>query len=224
MEGIHRVDDTPVHKAIRECFVNAIIHADYKMDSGTLRIIKKGNEFFLSNPGCLKLPEEQIFRGGMSKTRNPHIQTMLRFVGYGDNAGSGFPTILKAWKEGLIKKPELIEDTIINEVTAHIVVKEKVGDSAQETIVFAQEINVPAQEINNSAQENDDFAQETGDSADITTKIMSLMLKNPYVTTREIAATLGKSTDSIKHLLSDMKKKNLIEHIGPTKKGEWIVH
>ena len=36
---------------------------------------------------------------------------MLRLVGFGDNAGSGFPTILDVWKsEGWIK-PELIEDT-----------------------------------------------------------------------------------------------------------------
>ena len=33
---------------------------------------------------------------------------MLRLVGFGDNAGSGFPTILDVWKlEGWIK-PELI--------------------------------------------------------------------------------------------------------------------
>lgn len=36
------------------------------------------------------------------------MQTMLRLVGFGDNAGSGFPTILDVWKsEGWIK-PELI--------------------------------------------------------------------------------------------------------------------
>jgi hypothetical protein len=39
------------------------------------------------------------------------MQTMLRMVGFGDNAGSGFPAILSAWeKEGWIK-PVLEEDT-----------------------------------------------------------------------------------------------------------------
>ena len=42
---------------------------------------------------------------------------MLRLVGFGDNAGSGFPTILDVWKsEGWIK-PELIEDTNLDQVT-----------------------------------------------------------------------------------------------------------
>lgn len=28
LEGIQRIDETPVHKAVREAFVNQIIHAD----------------------------------------------------------------------------------------------------------------------------------------------------------------------------------------------------
>ena len=48
--------------------------------------------------GILKLALGDIYRGGNSKSRNPHMQTMLRLVGFGDNAGSGFPTILDMWK------------------------------------------------------------------------------------------------------------------------------
>lgn len=106
-----------MHKAVREAFVNLIIHADYLMDAGTLRIIKKNKSFEFINPGILKLPIEDIFRGGNSKPRNPHMQTMLRMVGFGDNAGSGFPTILAAWeKEGWIR-PELVENSNLNQVT-----------------------------------------------------------------------------------------------------------
>lgn len=117
LEGIQRIDETPVHKAVREAFVNLIIHADYLMDAGTLKIIKKNKSFEFTNPGILKLPIEDIFRGGNSKPRNPHMQTMLRMVGFGDNAGSGFPTILATWeKEGWIR-PELVENTNLNQVT-----------------------------------------------------------------------------------------------------------
>ncbi len=42
LEGaVQRIDDTPVHKAVREGFVNMIIHADYLMDAGVLKVIKK---------------------------------------------------------------------------------------------------------------------------------------------------------------------------------------
>ena len=117
LEGIQRIDETPVHKAVREAFVNLIIHADYLMDAGVLKVIKRNNCFEFTNPGILKLPLEDIYRGGNSKSRNPHMQTMLRMVGFGDNAGSGFPTILDAWKtEGWVE-PELTEDTSLNQVT-----------------------------------------------------------------------------------------------------------
>lgn len=77
----------------------------------------KNKSFEFNNPGILKLPIEDIFRGGNSKPRNPHMQTMLRVVGLGDNAGSGFPTILAIWeKEGWIR-PELVENTNLNQVT-----------------------------------------------------------------------------------------------------------
>lgn len=102
---------------MRWLFVNLIIHADYLMDAGTLKIIKKNKSFEFTNPGILKLPIEDIFRGGNSKPRNPYMQAMLRMVGFGDNAGSGFPTILATREaEGWIE-PELIENTSLNQVT-----------------------------------------------------------------------------------------------------------
>lgn len=117
LEGIQRIDETPIHKAVREGFVNLIIHADYLMDAGVLKVIKRNKSFEFTNPGILKLPIEDIYRGGNSKSRNPHMQTMLRMVGFGDNAGSGFPTILDTWKKAEWIKPELVEDTNLNQVT-----------------------------------------------------------------------------------------------------------
>lgn len=117
LEGIQRIDETPVHKAVREAFVNQIIHADYLSDAGTLNVIKRSNEFEFTNPGILKLPVEDIYRGGNSKSRNPRMQTMLRMVGFGDNAGSGFPAIFATWKNAGWIEPVLEEDTRLNQVT-----------------------------------------------------------------------------------------------------------
>lgn len=117
LEGIQRIDETPVHKAVREAFVNLIIHADYLMDAGTLKVIKRNKCFEFTNPGILKLPVEDIFRGGNSKPRNPNMQTMLRMVGFGDNAGSGFPTILATWQKEGWDMPKLVEEVNLNQVT-----------------------------------------------------------------------------------------------------------
>ena len=117
LDNQQRVDDTPIHKAIREAFVNMIIHSDYLLDAGTLKILKKQDEFVFTNPGSLKLSVEEIFKGGNSKSRNPNMQLMLRMIGFGDNAGSGIPTILNAWKQADWVEPDLFEDTHLNQVT-----------------------------------------------------------------------------------------------------------
>ncbi len=115
LEGMTRVDDTPVHKAIREGMVNMLIHSDY-MITGVLKVIKEDKGFLFSNPGSLKLPVRRIYEGGNSKARNPRIQTMLRMIGYGDNVGSGFPTILDAWRGEKWREPDLREDAELQQV------------------------------------------------------------------------------------------------------------
>ena len=117
LENQQRIDDTPIHKAVREAFVNMIIHSDYLLDSGTLKIIKKQGEYVFTNPGNLKLSVEEIFKGGNSKSRNPNMQLMFRMVGFGDNIGSGIPTILNVWKQADWVEPNLYEDTHLNQVT-----------------------------------------------------------------------------------------------------------
>lgn len=115
LEGLVRVDDTPVHKAIREAVVNMMIHSDY-MITGVLKILKTDRGFSFSNPGSLKLPVRAIYEGGHSVARNPRIQTMFRMIGYGDNIGSGFPTILRAWGEENWRKPDLSQDEQLHQV------------------------------------------------------------------------------------------------------------
>ena len=116
MEGIQRVDDTPQHKAVREAFTNAIIHADIMLETGILRIEKHDDRLVFRNPGLLVLPMEEIYEGGVSKARNPKMQNMLRMIGYGENLGSGFPMILNAWKQTGWGEPELKNRLEVDEV------------------------------------------------------------------------------------------------------------
>ena len=115
LEGMERIDDTPAHKAVREAMTNMIIHADLFI-TGVLKVEKYDNEFLFSNPGSLKLPIEDIMNGGNSKARNPRIQNMLRMIGFGDNIGSGYPTILRAWKDEHWRKPTLLDRTELRQV------------------------------------------------------------------------------------------------------------
>ena len=77
------------------------------MLTGVLRVEKRDKSFVFINPGSLKLPIEVIRSGGISKARNPRIQNMLRMIGFGESIGSGFPTILSAWKAENWRSPDL---------------------------------------------------------------------------------------------------------------------
>ena len=115
LEGMVRIDDTMIHKAIREAAVNMIIHADYH-STGIIKVIKYEDGFLFSNPGNLKLPVQAIYEGGHSVARNPKIQNMFRMIGLGDNIGSGFPTILKVWGEEQWRQPDLYNDQELHQV------------------------------------------------------------------------------------------------------------
>lgn len=141
LEGIQRIDETPVHKAVREAFVNLIIHADYLVDAGVLKVIKKSKSFAFTNPSILKLPLEDIYWKGNSKSRNPHMQTMLGMVGFGDNAGSGFPSILALWEDKGWGQPELIEDTALNQVTLYLKMIPKHGQQPAKKTAKKQQKN-----------------------------------------------------------------------------------
>jgi predicted HTH transcriptional regulator len=246
LEGIQRVDDTPVHKAVREAFVNLIIHADYMMDAGVLKVIKKEDGFEFTNPGTLKLPLDEIYQGGNSKSRNPHMQTMLRMVGFGDNAGSGVPFILSVWKENGWIKPRLVEDTELNQVTLYLNMKMADDENVIENVIQKYEnitedfINVmekPKKVIEKSKNviENNVIEKNMVRLRAVmpmysdrkllkAANIVGTMMDNPHVSMDELKSMLNVTQRTIARYISDLKKCNVVDRVGPDKGGIWRVN
>jgi predicted HTH transcriptional regulator len=103
-----RVDDTPVHEALREALANTLIHADYSGRVSVL-VVKRPGMFGFRNPGRMRIPPELAIRGGDSDCRNRRLQTMFQLVGYGDHAGSGLPKIYQNWAGQHWRRPVLFE-------------------------------------------------------------------------------------------------------------------
>jgi predicted HTH transcriptional regulator len=110
-----RIDDTPIHQAIREALTNTLIHADYT-GRVSLLVVKRPDMFGFRNPGRMRVSVEQALAGGISDCRNHVIQNLFRYVGLGDHAGSGIPSILKSWQSQHWRTPLLYEDPA-NELT-----------------------------------------------------------------------------------------------------------
>ena len=103
-----RVDDTPVHEAIRESFINALVHADYTGHSSIL-VVKRPDMFGFRNPGLMRIPIDIAIKGGESDCRNRTIQKMFTLIGYSERAGSGIPKIYSGWDSQNWRKPLLYE-------------------------------------------------------------------------------------------------------------------
>jgi ATP-dependent DNA helicase RecG len=104
-QGI-RKDDTPAHEALRESFVNALIHADYRGAGGVV-IERLPDRFVFDNPGILLVSLEQYRRGGISECRNKSLQQMFSMIGGGERAGSGVDKIKAGWNSRHWRSPWL---------------------------------------------------------------------------------------------------------------------
>lgn len=133
LENLERQDDTPVHKAIREAFINSLIHADYSIQ-GEIKIIRRLDRYEFYNLGNLKIDKETIFKGGISMSRNPRLQLMFRMIGLGENAGSGFPVIISAWNQQHWRLPELEENTNLNYVSLKLWMLSVIPDDCLEEL------------------------------------------------------------------------------------------
>jgi len=103
-----RIEDTPVHEALREALANTLIHADFSGRVSVL-VVKRPDMFGFRNPGLMRVPLADAIKGGTSDCRNRRLQDMFRYVGYGDHAGSGLPKIYHNWAGQHWRRPVLYE-------------------------------------------------------------------------------------------------------------------
>ena len=108
MDGGSRVDDTPVHQALREALANCLVHADYYGRQG-LVIIKKRDCITMSNPGSFRIEIDAAKSGGISDPRNGAMLRMFNLIDIGERAGSGIPNIFRVWREEGWTAPEITE-------------------------------------------------------------------------------------------------------------------
>ncbi len=108
LDGAQRIDIPPTHIAVREAFVNTLIHCDYSAD-GNIVIEQKPTGFTFSNPGTLLISREQFYIGGESVCRNSSLQKMFLMIGGAEKAGSGSNKILKGWEIEKWRNPYINE-------------------------------------------------------------------------------------------------------------------
>lgn len=108
LNGLDRVDDTPVHQALREALANALIHADYQGRRGIV-VEKSRDKLQVSNPGTLRITLNEALEGGISDPRNVLVFKMFILINVGERAGSGLQNIRYVWSQLGLSEPKLKE-------------------------------------------------------------------------------------------------------------------
>ena len=142
-----RINETKVHKALRELLANALIHADYHGRQGIV-IEKRYSKLMFRNPGCLRMAKEAAIGGGRSDARNSRIFNIFSLINIGERSGTGLSDIFSIWKEYGYEQPSITETYQPDQVSVVVQVEiEKGTGTTQENAVTLQGNAASTQEV-----------------------------------------------------------------------------
>lgn len=121
MVGGDRIDDTSVHKAIREALANCLINTDFMGTRGIV-IKKEPDKLIIENPGYIRVGKYQMKLGGESDPRNKALMKMFNLIDIGERAGSGVPELFSVWEKEGWEEP---------------LIEERYGEAARTTLVLS---------------------------------------------------------------------------------------
>ena len=147
-------------------------------------------------------------------------------VGFGDNIGSGFMKIIKAWDILGFNSPEIHEETEVKEVwlTLPLSVKSQI-----KTQIYSQNNNDNIRHNSRIEVDNITVSQiisQIDSHMDLTViqrSILKQMVSFPESSIEEIANALGTKSESIRYQRRLMQDKVLTEKIGSNKNGRWKI-
>ncbi len=206
LEGITRIDDTPVHRAMREALANCLTNTDFFVPRGVV-IRKNTDRIIMENPGYIRTGKDQMLKGGISDPRNKALMKMFNIIGIGERAGSGVPDIYDVWKTQGWETP---------------VVEEQYNpDRTILTLSFVQVGNIENQE---DLKYQGDTLNDTLDQNDtLITLILEQIKKNPRSKQIELAEITGSSIATIKRTMKKMTEQGIIQREGGKRNGIWII-
>ncbi|MEE3448221.1 MAG: RNA-binding domain-containing protein [Bacteroidales bacterium] len=241
VKGFQRIDDTPLHRLLREAVTNCLVHADYYGRQGIV-VSKNKDGFVFANPGGMRISKREALSGGVSDPRNATLLKMFSFIRFGERAGSGLNGIVYVWKKVYHTDPEIF---VKEEYDRTFLTLPTLGN---EPDVKAMEEFYPDEEetnendpVNDLVNENDTVNVRVNDlvngndpvndlvngndpvNGTINERLLVCITKNPYCTYKEFAALLGKSPATIKRLLKQLREDGSIRRIGADKNGHWEV-
>lgn len=228
LDGITRIDDTPMHKAIREALVNALVHADYYGRQGI--VVKKFHDkLVFANPGTFRIPLSDALNGGTSDPRNAIMLKLFAFLDIGERAGSGIPGIVGTVKRDFGTEPEYTESFEPERTTVMLKVESEwnQNEPREPQLNPVNDEDEPREpKMNPVGQENEPQMNPVNDENDPrepqnVDDILDVIKKNPQITKEELAEMMGISVSTVKRRLGELK--GIVRFEGNSRNGHWVI-
>lgn len=201
LAGITRIDDTPVHKALREALANCLVNTDFYFSRGI--VIRKDEEsIVMENPGSIRTGKAQMLKGGISDPRNKALMKMFNLIGIGERAGSGVPDIYSVWEQQGWKQPEVIE--------------EYGPDRTILKLSFVKEAAIKSGD-KRAAIKSGDKKKVTRKTEQQLTCILKYMAPDREYKTSELGEAIGVKESRARELVNELVETGRIEAIGKNK-------
>jgi ATP-dependent DNA helicase RecG len=196
LKGETRIDDTPIHQALREALVNTLIHADYT-DRASILVVKQASGFVFRNPGMMRVPIAQALHGGASDCRNRTLHQLFLLINLGERAGSGLPKIRTGW-----------------ESAGHVMRLFDTLEPFEQTRLEMDWLTVT----------ESDAAETQGKTPGKTPeRILAVLKLTPTASIPELAAQLEKSESAIERAIRQLRETGRLRRVGSAKGGYWEV-
>ena len=222
LDGIFRVDDTPVHKAIREALVNTLVNADYYGRQGSV-IQKYPEKFVFENPGSFRIPIQDAFDGGTSDPRNATILKMFSMIDIGERAGSGIPGIVSVWEENFKSEPVYVQTSNPSRVKTVLdiscIVNGDVIPSDKDEFQAINEISSDKPSDKNKLQAINQISSDKSNQKqeNVEKELLAILTDKQEHSVYELAKIVGLSPARTRAVTAKLVSKGLISAIGANK-------
>lgn len=211
IKGMYRQDvyELPTD-SIREIIANAVAHRSY-LEPGNIQVALFDDRLEVTSPGMLmnNVTISKMMEG-YSKLRNPAIARAFAYMKIIEKWGTGIPRLFETCEEYGLPRPELIDfdgDFRVNMYRKVETNREANTETNIETVT--------------NTETNTEMHSTDAEMAD---KIVKIMKEQPAITVKKIAEQLGLSVSGVRYHINKMKKDGIVEHIGASKKGIWLIH
>lgn len=234
LDGISRIDDTELHKALREALANTLINADYYGNTGVV-IERNITSITMTNAGTFRIDLDEAKNGGISDPRNSGLIKMFSLINIGERAGSGLPMIFKAWTGTDFAMPDITEKENPDRVCLILPV-ENLGEVGLTSVQCPNKNANEGSDVlinesmgagcpNKSANEGSKLTidDSTDSEIDKQKQLLNILEKNPHITQHVMDLELNTTDRTIRRMLASLQKTGIVKRKGSKKNGYWLI-